>query len=435
MSDPGFYDEDYFSSTSAGSNISAMNSLLGLMGNPLFLYTQGVITPEMLLESVRQSTSEVVDMSGADFKSLEAAAEGDDALSTGYEMLKRGYSISSIMRTLTKQAGDAGRDDSISMKQLEYVEDDLNEFKKRWDAAQDAFAKVESGEYYYDGDVLRGRMETGKAMDVLAQMGLPKFLQNPMMWEVVGDPELLARASVKNKEATAILEGLAGVVDQQTGMLTPSYSRKMSKDVQKTGVDVYQEFLKKTPEGRKTLEKVTAPREGEKSGLSKLIGLTSVLSPAVGAVRTAAKTVSKIAGGDGMSLLKPSAPIPVKALVAAAGGGTANKDKVDQNDYWAKMAGSYAARAKYEEERKPISDLQRRAAEARAAADKIIAEAKARGATTAPAFQFIQAALPNAYALTAPAPRAGAAGPRQMRNLSDEEINTMSSMLAYGSNA
>lgn len=452
MSDFGIMNpEDYFTSTSTGSNISALSNMLGLMGNPLFLYTQGVLTPEMLLDAIRQSTSETVDLSGGDFKALEDAAADDPSLSTGFDMIKRGYSISSIMRVLTDQAQTDGELSQFASKTLDYVKSDLEEYKKRWDIAQGAMEKVQSGEYFYDANgSLRSRMETGKAMDVLAQMGLPKYLQNPMMWEVVPDQDLINRALAKDSEAESILKSLAPIVDMQTGLLRPGESKKLAKEMTKTGTSVYQEFLRKTPEGKNFLKQVTQKKPTGPTEQGRLATDLKKIYSAVesGDIRKMISTGQVVSSRSLESLLRNVAKGAVtagknviKSFTGPSLGQQAKKmmeegKKQQTQDYWAKLAGSYASRAKYEEQRKPISDLQARAAAAKAAADRIAQEAvlKGRQQGNAPALGFIQQAYPLAQMMTAPAPRVSVA-PAPRRTLSDAEIDQMSSMLAYGSNA
>lgn len=418
--------DDYLSGKTSGSNLSAFDRVLEMTGNPLFLYLQGVITPEMLLQSVRNATSKPLDTSMADWKPFEEAAAGNTMLLTAYDMIKKGYSVGATMEALDREMVASGNTDEASTRRLGYIESDLEEFKKRWDGANEIARRVDAGELFEGDDgVVREKLDTAQAMSVLGRMGMPQLLQNPMMWDVIPDPELLAKAAVKDAEATSLLKSLAPIVDLETGMLKPREARKIQKESASTASKAYQDFLKRTPEGQSLLERVTGPRtvktkeekaQQQSSNIRKgLIGYalnTIGLPVALGA--TLYKGGKKIIGD--ISEGKLVNPI-----------GSEPKPKVDQQDYWAKMAASYAGRAAQDQARKPITTLQERAKKAEADALAAMAEAKAKG--TPAALQFVQQGLAPAMALTQ---GTGGGGRRAPRTLSDAEIDQMSNMLALG---
>lgn len=408
---------DYLDGKTASSNLTTFDKALNMTGNPLFLWQQGIITPGELLNAVRLATSKPVDMTSADWKPFEEAATGNPVLLTAYDMIKKGYSIGATMDALYREMESAGTAET-SGKRLQFIQSDLEEFKKRWDSANDIARRVDAGELFVDGDVVRERMDTGSAMATLRAMGMPEMWQNPAMWEIAADPTLLAEAQKKGKRAEALQTALSQFVNLETGLVKPGLSREIVKGSTAEAQSQYESFLKKTPAGQEVLKKVSGPRtvktkEEKSKQQSENIkkGLIGFALNTIGLPVAAAVTAYK--GG--------------KALLNALPGGNPDTGRAKQEqDQWAKLAASYAGRAKQEEMLKPVTTLQERTKRAEDEALKALAAAKAAG--TPLALQYAQAALPTAMALT----RGSGTVKRAPRTLSDAEIDQMSSMLAYG---
>lgn len=408
--------------TSSGP-LNTLQKMLTMTGNPLFLYMQGVISAEDLQNAVLSATTEAVDFSNADYVSIENADYGDPVLMKAYGLVKQGMSTPAVMAQILRDYEDKEMIASGKMsKDIEYIEASIENFKDAWDAAQKLESGINSGEYMVNADgTVSKRMDYQTASSILSKMGMPAYLQNPDMWNLVGDPDILARAAAKNDEASGIIEEL------NKTLLTPAQQNKRNKAVAQTGTQVYQDFLKKTPEGQKLLKQVTTGKtnlektQEAKEGLLK--NAISILIPGSGTVRGVKRSIGWATGG-------------AKRLGNLVGIGDDKdnekpKSVVAQNqDYWAKLAGSYAARAKYEQGQKPIRQKQ-------TAADKAIEDARALARLAAqkgsvPALSMVQQALPLAQMFAMSGGGGSSPAPRPKRQLSDEEIDRMSSMLASG---
>jgi len=385
-----------------GSNASLYNSVIGMVGNPVFLLQQGIITPESLVENIRLQTSEPIDTSTIDYVSLEQGAVGEPLLMSAFDLIKQGFSVGSTMRALYGEAaGTAGKVSEKAAFDINSIESDLNAFKAAWDAANDVADKVANNEYFERGGVVYKPKPLDEAQGILAAMGLPKYLQNPLLWETVPDPTLLA-------DAVAGEEKAASLAKQYNLLLTPTkdiedpkervaterlkaQAKEVNAATQKAGESAYKNFLE-----------TQAKKPEMQTKFQYVVPGTQYNDPYTG--------VPNFRGG-------------VKAV-------TTDKNK-PANDMWAKMAGSYAARAQYEQGKKPITDLQKASAEALARAQEARKQALAKGSPLA--MSILSQGLPFASAAVAPTPRAPSRP--AMRTLSDAEIELMSNMLAGGGNA
>lgn len=422
-----------------GANASLYNSVVGMLGNPVFLLQQGLITPEMLVDNIKLSTADPIDTSAFDYGALEDSAAGVDLLTTAYGLIKQGFSVGSALRAMYGEAaGAAGKASDVAKFNIDSIESDLTAFKSAWDAANDVADKITSGEYFERGGVVYKPKPLDEAQGVLAAMGLPKYLQNPLMFEVIPDPELLAKAVAGDREAATITEELGRMVTPEGVYASPAARKAANAATQKAGESAYRSFLEKSPSGQEIIAgKGALPKDLKvtQSNLAKLLREGKIENVRVPQPKTADKQGFKelyasqaykdyIKGKESGEIKK----VPDLESYYRVTSPVSNKS-AQQADYWAKMAGSYAARAASDEARKPITDLQKASAAAIARAQEARKQALAKGSPLA--MSILAQGLPLAAAAVAPAPRASR--PAQ-RTLSDAEIELMSNMLAGGGN-
>lgn len=371
----GVYDE------SAQTPINTLNKMLSISGNPLFMYLTGVMSPDDLRNTVQMATWEPVDISDADYYVMDEMNAGDPVLMVAYQAIRQGVSINAAMRSMldaynreAQKNPQMANDPQSRALYLEYALADITEYKRKWDNAQNIKSKYDSGEYVEgaNGTVLK-RMDPTKAADVLKQMGMPYALQNPFVWEVVPDANLLAVAASHDERALRALSPFAHMIDPATGMLVQREAKKIAKKATSTAQSVYEEILGKTPEGREYLKQVTTGK-------------------------TQAEKRKDTAGALVKGPLLNMSPL-LKAATRGVGGeivGGAAESGAD--DYWAKLGASYAGRAEQERLMKPINTAKERAMSASAEANKYRQGAINRG--TVPAISLLNQTFPFAAVLS-----------------------------------
>jgi hypothetical protein len=399
---------------SAQTPINTLNEMFSISGNPLFMYLTGVMSADDLRNTVQMATWEPVDISDAEYYVMERENADDPVLAEAYALIKQGVSINAAMRSMlnayNKQAASnpqLANDPAARDLYLQYALDDITEFKKKWDNAQNIYNKREAGEYVDgpDGSLIK-RMDPVKASDVLKQMGMPGVLQNPFVWEVVPDANLLAVAASHDERAQRALAPIAKMIDPATGMLLQREAQKMAKQATGKAQSAYEMMLNQTPEGRKYLKEVTtgktqAEKSKEASGallkgpLANLGGLWNGLRNIAGDIVDGAR---KRMTDEEVGLDFPERGTVAQIVAGRVLGNDKKEEKVNQDDYWAKLAASYAGRAEQERLQKPIDAARSRAMEASRTANEYRQGALNKGTT--PAVSMLNQAFPFASALT-----------------------------------
>lgn len=417
--------------TSAAGNLNLYQDIMGMVGNPLFLYQQGLVDADTLTAMVRQATREPIDTATIDYTTLEdiAKARQDPVTARAYELIKSGASVAQVLREIAGEgASSAGKFSDKLNYDLDMLTDDLVEFKNRWDAAQGVAEGLSNGEYEQIGDVVYKPMDIDKAMAATKALGLPTFLQNPAMWEIIPDSKLLADAAVGEQQAATLAEELNRLVDEN-GVLRRSVDRKaVNQAASKAGSDVYRMILNTAAAGRQQAQTVAGTKERsdyEQGMFGSTISSRAAASPPVAqssqqrTEQLKAQNLARwIADKAKQSAVKDQSSAGILQRVAPT---------TEKQDYWAKLGGSYAARAAAEEKRKPVATLQQRVAEAEKRAKEKAAAAYAAGRPLA--LDIIPQAMAAAAGISQPAPRATRPAARV---LSDQEIATMANMLAGG---
>lgn len=366
---------------SAQTPINTLNKMFGISGNPLFLYLTGVMDANALRSSVQMATWEPVDTSDTDYWVMEEMNVGDPVLTSAYQLIKKGVSVNAAMRSMLDAYNKQYKNDPTMLDSretyMQYALNDIEEFKRKWDNAQNVESKFNSGEYVQnpDGSVSK-RMDPTKAADVLKQMGMPGILQNPFVWEVVPDAQLLGIAAQKDEYAQRILKPFERMIDPATGMLIQKEAQKIAKRSADAGKSAYEMLLSQTKEGKRYLE-----------GKTTTIGGAALTDSTI-ASRAAANPPNFPTSSE------KSAQKPKETPKGVVGNSV-----LDENpEYWAKLAASYAGRAEQERLMKPVNTARTRALAG--AQEAMEYRQGAVRAGTSPAIGIINQAFPFASALS-----------------------------------
>lgn len=412
--------------SSASANLSMYQDLINFAGNPVFLLQQGLVTPEEFQQTMRMYASEPVtleDLEDFDFQPLLDIAGGgnEPELAIAYDMITKGYSVDQALRTLKESSIEVLGKTVSATNDLdpELFRGDLEEFKRRYDNAMSLQSGLLTGEYFESGGQLFKKMSTEDARKVYASVGLPDYLQNPLLYETMPDPEIIARAVAGEKEAVDLTKRLNAA------------SRTAGKAATKTAQGVYQDIISQAKAGeKKGVQTVTGLEDREtyeQSAFRPTAQSRAMASPPVTGGRPA--TAPKPAAGQAAA--KPLAQWIANKYREVQQGANTNEAILARlspaaREQVAKAAQSYAGRSQMEQD-PVLSDLRKQLERKNAMVESLKKEAVAKG--TIPGVQLLQQAMPVAAALSTPQPKAARRGPRV---LSDQEIETMASMIAGG---
>lgn len=425
-------------STSIGGNLGTQEDIYSIIGNPLFQLQQGLTTPEEFQQSMQMLAAAPITQEEMDYGTLEAGATGD--LSLGYDLIKQGYTPNQVLTSLlgVLEERDLSNVDSavigIQKDKINLMKDDLEEFYKRWNRSNQVIDGLSSGDFFQGADLkFYEQLPYDEAQKAYAAAGLPKGLQNPWLWRTVPDANLLAEAAKGDARAEQLTKDLS-----RQKILTEGKARKEGAAA---GSAAYQEFLSRTPEGRRFLEQERAKAEGKKPGKSvaqkakeafmlgniPVVGLPIAGAKAgagvvKGAVNLVKDTGFNLPGRSGIKDLVSRAQDAKKAAEAA-------QRAAENQAYWAKMTETYTAKGVQDQARQPIKDIEKQLADAQRLAYEKRLQASQQG--TIPAIQLIEKAGPMAGLLATPTPKPTYVKPKP-RVLSDQEIESMATMIAGG---
>lgn len=425
--------------TSASGNLGLQEDIFAMLGNPLFQLQQGLMTPEEFQQNMSMLASDVIPTDEVDFDTLEqnALTTGEDILIEAYDLIKKGFTSDQVIRSLLDALGarDVSSIDerafNIQRDKINNLKADVELFKQRWDAANALSEGMLSGTVFQgvDGSWYRQK-DPEEARKAYAAAGLPDYLQNPFLWRTVPDPTLLAEAAKGDERAKSIAEDLNRMVDPNGVFRRPADRAKVTDAAARAGEEVYRNILGMGAAGKARQEQVDKSKERSDYELG-MFGPTA--SSRAAAAPPVARSSQQQTTAAGMQNLAKWIANKSKEAQAASQTSAAILNRVaptaQAQDMWAKMGGSYAARAAAEEARKPITDLRAQLVAAqKAAADK---RTQAMQQGTIPAMKLLQEGAPLAALLSTPQPKAAPAKPKP-RVLSDQEIETMANMIAGG---
>lgn len=413
--------QDYLTSPSKAQNVYA--DIQATIGNPVYSYLNGLVSGQELYDQIQNLLYEPIDIAGADWQTLANDAEksGDELLIEGYSLIQAGLTPDRVRAKLSEKYADSyGALTDDERNQIDFMKSSLETFAEAWNNAADIQAKKSIGVYKEDefGRIL-APVDWQTGFSRLRSFGLDETTANPDLWRQSFDPGLMRQSQDYAAEA---------------GMFNQDFE-KLAKETTKTSAStakkVYEDFLKKSPAGKEILAKGGALPKDQKVTQSNIAELIRK-----GVVEYVRKPEPKTVDKKGFQELYNSKEY--KDYIRNVESGVYKKvpdlnayyrfltptstASGQQSDYWAKLAASYAGRASQETNAKQLATLKKQRDEAQAVSDQ--AKAASYVMPNTRGLELLQ----NSIALAATQPRAAARpGPRV---LSDEEINTMASMIA-----
>jgi hypothetical protein len=398
--------------TNPSSNLSVYNSILGIAQDPRFLLQQGFITPDEMLQYVLGAINEpVLKTSDYDVEGYRASTPTDNIrLQGAYDLLDAGMTPSQVKAKLIEDiAGERGG--QLLTTDVQIVEEqskDIEEYYRRLTNDIERRERIASGEWFEGpGGTIMGTRDDARS--VLSALDFGGIAGIPQMWRPVLDPELAALAEQQLQEAEAA---------RQTRI---TKGRQAAKETGAVGQKAYMDFLMQVPQGPgprpKTPEPEKIPEMGTREYQEYISRKTEdVLLPGA----SFAPPGPKSGQFEGQPRLEGNSNAAIISRLTPA-----------EQDYWAKMAASYAGRAAQES-----SLTQKQAAQAgREAEEKWLASQEsakqAMEKATTPALEALMNAPSIAAMLAQPTSKPAYVKPKP-RVLSDQEIETMATMIAGG---
>lgn len=388
--------------STGSSTLNTYEGILALAQNPAFLLQQGFISPEEMLKYVQSAINEpVLRPEDWDIEGYRATVPaGNVTLSGAFDLLDAGMTIGQVMaKTLEDmQAARGGELMSGDIQKVEEIRADVEEYARRLKNANEKTARIANGEWFEDpSGVIYGMGDD--ARQILASMDLGGIAGIPQMWQPVLDKEMQELARTQLEQA------------EQKRQSYISGGKKAAKETQTVAQKAYMDFIRQNSPASIS-GGATNPREIQGKN-------TSVKTP------SRAEIMAGIQASKNVPVPTPSRADAMASINASNGSSPVSANQ----DYWAKLAASYAGRAAQE-----ASGTQKSAAIDREAAKKLFLDAdeSARAAIERAQVPALQALLQGpglAASMAVPAAKASRPAPRV---LSDSEIETMANMIAGG---
>lgn len=427
----GFQDYGVPIGTDSNSQLNLFQDVMNTMSNPMFLYLQNLVSGEQLAEDVRGSLYDAIDPSEADWLSMETMAKdtGNDLLHEAMLDIRAGLTSNQVKTKLMRQFAVNGVVNDVDKNTIENLIADLTDFEKRFKRAAEIEEKVRTGEYLrdeFDNVLAPVDEETGRKR--LEGKGLEGYYANPESWRVQPNEQDLSSAEKFLQESNAITEE------------SLNKKKAINKSSATVAQSAYKSFLNKTPEGQRVLQRVSTPRKQEKKDDSQARNIAlGLIANAIGVPVALGYTGWKAANAvvDSFGKSTPGTRDAQGNFVRPwdrkpAAVQKREQEKLEANqDYWAKLNASFAGRGEQEQKRKEVAVLEKRAQQKKQASDEALNRAFSVQRGSTPALNMLSVA-PYFAAMAAQSVPKAKAGKPAMRTLSDQEIETMSNMIAGG---
>ena len=418
------YNPGFTPTTSGSGNLNLLQDIYSMAGDPVLAYQQGLITPQLLLQMISDQTkSTVYSLEDTDFKSIEdrANAVEDEVLQSAFARIREGMSLGGVQRWLLQEWSKGGltKQEEKTIDILLGPDGELAQYEKRWLNSMDADARERAGELTFNektGEYI-GQMDDDSARDVLKSFGFSGLLAQPAFWKSIPDDTYIQKALADEAAASSKYDVYKDLLQRP---ITAAQS-------------AYADFLSQAKPGGRS----AVVRGGER-GPTTLRTRADILANEDGRIpiRSRADVLSEQQGNqDGKVTIDYGRNR--SATVRSGGGAGGQKDNSNagiisrltpqEQDYWAKLAASYAGRGVQTEGQGKVSS-------AKAEVDKLIESSQenrrlAEENAFNPALALLAKAPLYAASLSTPAAKPAKAKPR---TLSDQEIETMASMIAGG---
>lgn len=396
---------NYTLSSSPNASLNTYDTILSLSQNPAFLLQEGLITPEAMLRYVQSAINEpVLKPNDYDVEGYRASVPtANTRLQGAFDLIDAGMTTSQVVAKLYEDIAEERNGEllPVDTQVVEQYRTDIEEYARRLKNSEEKNSRIANGEWFEDATgIVYGTSDD--ARQILSSMDFTGIAGVPQMWNPILDPTAKAMAD----------EQLAGAEVARQKYITKG--KQAAKETGSVAKGVYEEFLKKTPGGQLVLETVS-PKKKQEQGMDGKKVAAYLAARTLGVPVDAAMLGKKV----------------IQAMGGTSVGDTAKKLKEAQNqDYWAKLAASYAGRAAQE-----ASGTQKQAASERQKATDLFNQyqtsmEQARTNAQTPALQALMSAPSVAASMAQTAPRA--TGKPAPRVLSDAEIELMSNMIAGG---
>lgn len=407
--------------TSAAGNLNLAQDIYGMSGDPVLAYQQGLVTPQMMLQMIADSTkSTVYSAEDTDFASIEARANavGDEVLQSAFAQIRQGMSLGGVQRWLYTQWGKGGltKEEERTIDSLLGPSGELAEYEKRWLQAKDADAREKSGELTFDsktGNYI-GQMDDEGARSVLKSFGFSGLLAQPAFWKNIPDDAYTQKALADEAAASA-----------QYDVFSKLNESLLSRSSQ-TAKNIYESFLAEAPSRGNDRAVVSRGERGPQTLRTR----ADILANEEGKIpiRSRADVLSEQQGNkDGNVTIDYGRDRSASVrMTGDSNEAILSRLTPQEREYWAKMAASYGGRAVQTQGQDKVSA-------AKAETDRLIASMQenqrlAQENAFNPALALLGKAPLYAASLSTPATVAKA----KPRVLSDQEIESMATMIAGG---
>lgn len=478
--------------SSPNSQLNLVQDIGGMTSDVVFMYNMGLITPEQLLQSVRNATSEPVgEASDYDWESTynSIVASGETDLINGADAIINGQQTAAqYIRGLIARLADEGayelnpQLDAI----VKSLETQLVEFENKYRNFEFVDEKKRTGEYFIDPNtgMLMKPVLGEDARANLRAMGWKGPLAEPDFWRTIPDAATMDQAAKLQEQYAPAFEAYdrdQELVSRGTREEIAKKSSSMKKLLEAKPETAQQ--VETTTRGWKDIEDAYAkamadfkmPDNARAAGYENLGTIRGIRWEVV---KEGGKEIAYGYDGSGKRVRSQSIPEQINILrqestkrkenpsgyrtenkigvtgnmyivreggksyleYRGPGGHVWNRTELktsnpkpptqaqQSNDYWARQAAYYTAKGMGEQRK----DVKAKAAQGQQAVEAKVQEAKGKGTT--PALEWLKmipqlAAMASQPAPEQPEPRYSKPAPRV---LSDEEINLMSNMIAGG---
>lgn len=245
--------------TSPTSQLNLLQDVQSMAFDTVFMYNQGLITPEQLLDSISRATREVVGQPEEyDVKTFEdmAMSSKDPNLIDGMNQMKyNGMSAEGVGRWLRdKNANELGEITDVTRANIDSIVKQLGEYEKLFNNNRILMEKLDAGEWDIDprtGAVTRA-LEGEAARENLRAQGWKGMFSDPEFWRTVPDTQMMDTAAKMQEQFKPIfdeqdaLQKRVGDKTMEEIAKTSSATKKLIDVKKEKGIDISQDIYTTT---------------------------------------------------------------------------------------------------------------------------------------------------------------------------------------------
>lgn len=412
--------------TSPTSQLNLLQDVQSMAFDTVFMYNQGLITPEQLLDSISRATREVVGQPEqydvATFEDM-AMTSADPNLIDGMNQIKyNGMSAEGVGRWLRdKNANELGEITDVTRANIDSIVKQLGEYEKLFNNNRILMEKLDAKEWDIDprtGAVTRA-LEGEAARENLRAQGWKGMFSDPEFWRTVPDAQMMDTAAKMQEQFKPIfdeqdaMQKRVGDKTMEEIAKTSSATKKLIDVKKEKGIDISQDIYTTTG-GWKRIQDLyqQAMKDFKAQNKPKPSTEQRRYTATAKYVQPGTPNQYGVPGKGGVQIQYKLVKSP----------------QARENDYWAQQAAYWTAKGEYERQK----SVEKQATDAEAQVEEQTRKAMASG--TNPALLALEKLPQIAALMSQPAPEP--VKPKYVkpkpRTLSDAEIETMASMIAGG---